>query len=117
MANKNSEQLDASCLTPSRQTLLSDALSGHSVDVAAGKFSPISAESLAKIGLAPIEIAALEKDNATGVGTKSLKIVKDATPSSQNNPYTKDNWNPDIQRQLHDTNPSLAQKLWKEANS
>ncbi len=111
----NNTTLNVDSLTPTRQMLLSNALAGHSLELSGGKFSTLSRDSLAAIGLTPIEIAALEQANAADGGTVSLLIADSAIPSSENNPFSKDKWNLELQRHLHDTNPALAKQLMKEA--
>lgn len=113
---ENNTTLNIDALTPTRQMLLSNALAGHSVELSGGKFSTLSRDSLIAIGLTPIEIAALEQANTTdNGGTVSLLIADSAIPSSENNPFSKDKWNLELQRHLHDTNPTLAKQLMKEA--
>lgn len=115
MENNNTLNLDA--LAPSRQPLIFNALAGHSIELSKGKFSESSLESLSKVGLTSIEVTALEQGNATTDGEQSLKIPDNPIPSSENNPFSREKWNPDMQRQLHETEPLLAQKLFSEANS
>jgi hypothetical protein len=110
----NNPTLKIDTLTASRQTLLTDALAGHRVDLTDGKFTDMSRDSLAKVGLSPIEIAAIEQDNADG-GAASLQIAASDLSGSDNNPFTKAKWNLESQRNLHENNPSLARKLMKEA--
>lgn len=112
----NSESLNVDVLTASRQALLSNALAGHSLELSGGKFTTMSRDSLIAIGLAPIEIAALEQANTQETGEKlALKVAENTIPSSENNPFSREKWNQDMQRSLHDTNPALAKKLMKEA--
>ncbi|ATG89112.1 hypothetical protein [Methylomonas koyamae] len=108
--------LNVEALTASRQTLLSDALAGHGLELVAGKFSDSSRDSLAVIGLTPIEIAALEQSNVAETGDKvTLAIAGNMTPSRENNPFSREKWNPELQRQVHDTDPMLANQLFREA--
>lgn len=114
----NNATLNIDALTPTRQMLLTNALAGHSVELSGGKFSTLSRDSLIAIGLTPIEIAALEQANTNTTdngGTVSLLIADSTIPSSENNPFSKDKWNLELQRHLHDTNPTLAKQLMKEA--
>jgi hypothetical protein len=112
----NNATLNIDALTSTRQMLLTNALASHSVELSGGKFSTLSRDSLATIGLTPIEIAALEQANGTGSGgTMTLLIADCAIPSSGNNPFSKEKWNMELQRYLHDTNPTLAKQLMKEA--
>jgi len=115
MNKNNSLNIDA--LSPERQALLTSTLIGHSVELSNGKLSDSSKESLSKVGLTSIEITAIEKANSsTGTDVNTLfKIPENTIPSSENNPYIKENWNPEVQRQLHDDNPIQAQKLMREA--
>lgn len=111
----NSAALNIDVLTASRQALLTNALAGHSLELSGGKFTTISRDSLIAIGLTPIEIAALEQANASDTGEKvALKIAENTIPSSENNPFSREKWNPDMQRLVHDTNPALAKQLMKE---
>lgn len=112
----NNATLNIDALTPTRQMLLTNALAGHSVELSGGKFSTLSRDSLIAIGLTPIELAALEQANTTDNGGKVSLLIADSTiPSSENNPFSKDKWNLELQRHLHDTNPTLAKQLMKEA--
>lgn len=112
---KNDATLALDALTPSRQTMLTDALTGHNVELASGHFTEASRESLAKVGLSQIEITALEQINLSNGTNASLKVPDSTIPSSTNNPFSKNKWNPERQRQLHDSDPILARTLMREA--
>lgn len=112
---KNNNTLNIDVLTPSRQTLVTNALASHRLDMAGGKFTAISMESLSKIGLTTTEITAIEKNNLTSTAQVSLEIIENPAPSSENNPFNQEKWNPEKQRHLHDTNPRLAKNLMSEA--
>lgn len=112
----NSTSLNIDVLTASRQAILTNALAGHSLELSGGKFTTISHDSLIAIGLTPIEILALEQANVSDAGEKvALKIADNAVPSSENNPFKREKWNPDMQRLVSETNPALAKQLMKEA--
>lgn len=113
--NKNNT-LNISALSAERQTLVTSALIGHSVEFSKGGLSESSKESLSKVGLTSIEITAIEKANSNATDENALfKIPENTKPSSENNPYSKSKWNPEAQRQLHDENPVQAQNLMREA--
>lgn len=109
------DSLNIEALTPSRQVLLTDALAGNSVDLAGGQFTDISKESLAKIGLTAIEITALEQANKAAGANVPLRIAESTIASSANNPFSKEKWNLERQRHLHDTDPAKARALMREA--
>jgi len=115
MNTNNTLNIDA--LSLERQALVTSTLIGHSVEMLNGKLSDSSKESLSKVGLTSIEITAIEKANlvADSSSVSSLRIPDNSIPSSENNPYVKEDWNTDAQRQLHDNDPVQAQKLMREA--
>lgn len=112
---ENNNTLNIGALTPTRQELLTNALESHSVDLSSGKFTEMSQESLSKIGLTSTEINALEQANSESGLDATLTVSGSAIPSTENNPFTKDKWNPEMQRQLHETNPAAAKNLMREA--
>lgn len=112
---ENNNTLNIGALTPTRQEILTNALESHSVDLSSGKFTEISQESLSKIGLTSTEINALEQANSESGLDATLTVPGSAIPSTENNPFTKDKWNPEMQRQLHETNPATAKQLMREA--
>ena len=112
---ENNNTLKIGSLTPTRQELLTDALESHSVDFAGGKFTPLSLESLSKIGLTPTEINALELENSESNTAGALLVPRSSIPSLSNNPFSKGKWNTEAQRKLHETNPKQAKQLMVEA--
>lgn len=104
------QTLNAEALTPARQALLTDALGNFSLTMENGKFSPMSADSLKVIGLSPIEIDALEKVNAQLGG--SVFVVGDY---KETNPFLKETWNPDKQRQILESDKEKGIAFMKAA--
>jgi hypothetical protein len=113
----NNTQLNIGQLTPPRQALLTNSLGGHSVQIIGGRFEELSRSSLSKIGLTEIEIISLERYNGVSDGVRrelQIPFIL-AAASSENNPFKSETRDPDMQRQLVTTNPTLARQLMQEA--
>jgi len=101
-------------LTPIRRKLLTDSLAGHNLELINGRFNEMSRSSLEAIGLSQIEITALEESNAND-GIMQALMIPGQDASSENNPFKEDNWNPEAQRLVSESDPALTRKLMKEA--
>jgi len=102
--------LNVEPLTKTRQAMLTDHLQGFTLTMQNGKFEPMSADSLVSIGLTPLEINSLETLNAQ-TGGKGFVVGN----YKEENPFLKDSWDPQKQRQLIQNDHAKAVEYMRAA--